>query len=158
MSDINHGPSCSLWESCPYGRSHLWLPLTDPGRWSGAAGAVLGSAFVSGTIGGLIVRRHAVIGGMVSLLLAWLVAIAALPVLPGLFQLDVAFQYFCECIARAAALSSDPTSGLRLLAQAPFALPLSPYYEPVPFVSLAVGVVAWARLLRWSSGGGASGR
>jgi len=69
------------------------LPLADLGRWSGAAGAVLAAALVAGTIGGLIVRRHAKLGGLLTVLLAWEVAIAAIPLLSSLFHLDVGFAH-----------------------------------------------------------------
>jgi hypothetical protein len=120
------------------------LPLADLGRWSGAAGAVLAAALVAGAIGGLIVRRHAKIGGLLTALLAWEVAIAAIPLLPATFHLDVAFAHAEGWMPLIR--STEPTSGLS--AAAPWWVLISPVYEPVPLVLLLVGVVVWTKLLR----------
>ena len=127
-------------EPCIYVR----LPLADLGRWTGAAGAVLAAALVAGAIGGLIVRRHAKIGGLLTVLLAWEVAIAAIPLLPAMFHLDVAFAHAegWGPLIR----STGPTSGLS--AAAPWWVLISPLYEPVPLALLLVGVVVWTKLLR----------
>jgi hypothetical protein len=124
------------------------LPLTDLGRWAAAAGAVLAAALISGTIGGWIVRRHAVTGGIFTVLLAWEVAVAALPVLPSLFHLDVDFGYAADWASWGAQIqSSNPTSGLGVASAIPF-LQLEWCRESVPFALLLVGVVAWTALLR----------
>jgi len=123
------------------------LPLTDLGRWTAAAGAVLAAAVFSGTIGGLLVRRHAKLGGLLTLLLAWQVGIATLPLAPALLHQDVGFVYFCLDGCSAAIESSDPATALQA-AVTPWAVQLSPLFAPVPFVTLAVGVIAWTRLLR----------
>jgi len=118
------------------------LSLIDLGRWTAAAGAVLAAALVAGTIGGLIVRRHAKLGGILTLLLAWEVAIAALPLLPWLFHLDVALG-FGGC-----GKPLEPNDGLRLAGYG--LIPFSQLYQPVPFVLLLVGVIVWTTLLRSS--------
>jgi hypothetical protein len=118
------------------------LPLADLGRWSGAAGAVLAAALVAGAIGGLIVRRHAKIGGLLTVLLAWEVAIAAIPLLPATFHLDVAFAHAEGWMPLIR--PTEPTSGLHT---AGWVL-ISPLYEPVPLALLLVGVVVWTKLLR----------
>jgi hypothetical protein len=121
------------------------LPLADLGRWSAAAGAVVAAALVAGAIGGLIVRGHAKLGGILTLLLAWEVAIAAIPLLPATFHLDVAFAHAEGWMPLIR--STEPTSGL-FAAVNPLYVLLSPFYEPVPFVLLLVGVVVWTKLLR----------
>lgn len=60
------------------------LPPTDLGRWIAAAGAVFAAAIIAGAIGAPIVRRHAVAGASFTVLTAWVVAIAALPILPSI--------------------------------------------------------------------------
>ena len=120
------------------------LPLTDPGRWSAAAGAVLAAALLAGTIGGRIVRRHAKLGGLLTVLLAWEVAIASIPLLPATFHLDVAFAQALGWMP--AVRSTEATSGLS--AAATWLVLISPLAEPVPFVLLLVGVVVWTKLLR----------
>jgi len=128
-------------EPCIYVR----LPLADLGRWTGAAGAVLAAALVAGAIGGLIVRRHAKIGGLLTVLLAWEVAIAAIPLLPATFHLDVAFAHAEGWMPLIR--PTEPTSGLSAAGN-PLWVLLSPLYEPVPLALLLVGVVVWTKLLR----------
>jgi hypothetical protein len=122
------------------------LPLADLGRWSAAAGAVLAAALISGTIGGWIVRRHAKMGGLLTVLLAWEVAIAAIPLLPATFHLDVAFAHAEGWMPLIR--STEPTSGLSAAGNPSWVL-ISPLYEPVSLVLLLVGVVVWTKLLRW---------
>jgi hypothetical protein len=122
------------------------LGLTDPARWAGAAGAVMTAALVSGTIGGLIVRKHRKIGALVAFVLGWQVAIAALPVLPALLNLNVGFAYFCIDSCGPAIQTSDLGTPL-FYAVMPWTLELSALLAPLPFVVLAVGVIAWKRIL-----------
>lgn len=133
--------SLGFFEGCRF--PVVALPLNDLGRWTAAAGAVLAAALVAGTIGGLIVRGHAKLGGILTLLLAWEVAIAALPLLPWLFHLDVSLYFggWSSC-----GKPLEPNDGLRLAEQG--LIPSSPLFEPVPFVLLLVGVVIWTKLLR----------
>jgi ABC-type branched-subunit amino acid transport system permease subunit len=121
------------------------LPLANLGRWAAAAGAVLTAALVAGTIGGMVVRRHAVTGGILTVLLAWEVAVAALPWLPSLLDLDVGFGFNGSFGAQIQ--SSHPSSGLGVALLIPL-LPLEWCREPVPFVLLLAGVVAWTVILR----------
>jgi hypothetical protein len=131
----------------PLGTQGNEVSLVDLGRWSGAAGAVFGSALVAGTVGGLALRRNAVIGGLVAFVLAWMVSIAALSLLPALLNLNVGFSYFCLDSCGPALSSSNPTDGF-FLAIMPWALMMSIFMAPVAFITLGVGVVAWTRLLR----------
>jgi hypothetical protein len=121
------------------------LPADDLGRWSAAAGAVVAAALISGTIGGLLVRRHAKLGGLATFLLAWASAIAALPVLPALLHRNVAFADFLLIDGYSAPINSgDPTTGVGALVY----LPLSPLFAPIPFALLLLGVVVWTMVLR----------
>jgi hypothetical protein len=130
--------SRGLFEGCRFPVDRL--PLTDLGRWTAAAGAVLAAALVAGTIGGLIVRRHAKLGGILTFLLAWEVAIAALPLLPWMFHLDMALGLGGWSCGK----PLDPSDGVALAEKGL----LGPFYEPVPFALLLAGVVAWTVLLR----------
>jgi hypothetical protein len=129
----------------------IYLAPTDPGRWLSAAGSVFSAALVAGAIGGLLVRRHARVGAILTFLLAWEIALIALPVVPALLHLDIGFAYVCLDSCGVAIESSDPTNGLRL-AVLPWAVEMSPLFAPASFVALVGGVVAWTRLLRRSSG------
>lgn len=53
-----------------------------------ALGAILAAVCVAAPIGWLIVRRHLILGGLVTILVAWIAAIVALPVLPSLVGLS----------------------------------------------------------------------
>ncbi len=71
-----------------YGVSPVHVPEDDLGRWAGAIGAVVAAAVVAGTIGAPLVRAHAIRGALLTTLAAWVVGIAALPVLPLLLHVN----------------------------------------------------------------------
>jgi hypothetical protein len=64
------------------------LPPLGPAALLASLSAVLGAVFVAAPVGWLIVRRHLILGGLVSIGVAWIAAIVALPVLPSLFGLS----------------------------------------------------------------------
>lgn len=124
------------------------LGMFDIGRWTAAAGGVLAAALVAGTIGGLIVRKYSAVAALVTFPIAWLVAMSTVPYVPWLLHQDVGFVYTCMDVCSVWSQSSDPASGLGWVGPAAWLLGWSPYYEPVPFFALMIGVIAWARLLR----------
>ena len=60
------------------------LPPLAPAVLLAALSAVLGAVGVAAPIGWLIVRRHLILGGIVTILIGWIAGIVALPVLPSL--------------------------------------------------------------------------
>jgi hypothetical protein len=107
----------------------------DPRRVLPAAILVLSAAVVGGTVGGLVVRRHALIGGAAAFLVALLTAIAMVPF--------TGVTYGKLCIDSCGPLLDDE---LRFAGLALFGL--APAIEPVSVGCLVAGVVAWALLLR----------
>lgn len=144
----------SYYPGVPLGTQGNEVSLLDLGRWSGAGGAVFGSALVAGTVGGMAFRRNAVFAGLAAFLLAWMVAIAALPLLPALLGQEVGFAYSCLDSCGPALSSSNPTQAIEL-AVMPWALMMSVFMAPVPFITLGCGVVAWTKLLHRVSARGA---
>ena len=134
------------------GDEPIRLGLLDPGRWSGAFGAVLAAAVVAGAIGGPLVLKHAKIGGLVTLVLAWEVAIAALTVVPSLLRMDVGFAYTCLDSCSPAIAAKNPDGILFLLVQPWTTMGLAPLVAPLPMLTLMVGVAVWVKLLRSSAG------
>lgn len=127
------------------------LGLIDPGRWVGAFGSVLAAGLVAGTVGGSLVRKHAKIGVFVTLVVAWEVAIAALPVLPALLRMDAGFAYYCLDSCQPAISGKNPDGVLFLLVQPWTTLALAPLVAPGPILTLTVGVAVWAWILRHSA-------
>jgi hypothetical protein len=64
------------------------LDPLSPAVLLAALGALLAAVCVAAPIGGLVVRRHLILGGLVTILVAWIAAIVALPVLPSLVGLS----------------------------------------------------------------------
>jgi hypothetical protein len=127
------------------------LAEADPSRWISAVGCVLVAALVAGTAGGVLVRRHARVGAILTFLLAWEMAIVALPVLPALLHLDVGFAYVCLDGCGVAIESGNPVGALQL-AVMPWAVLMSPFFAPIPFVTLLGGIFVWTKMLRYSPG------
>ena len=139
-----------------FGEAPPQVPLMDPGRWEGAFGAVVAAGIVGGLVGAPLVRYKGILGILVTMAVSWMIAIAALPVLPVLldgndggnlgfapFQLIVGEGYL------PAVTATSTTSGV-----APGLLGCfgGPAYAPGPFLLLLVGVVFWARQVRkWTS-------
>lgn len=113
-----------------------------------ALGASLGAVFVAAPIGWLIVRRHLILGGLVTFLVAWIAGIAALPVLPSLAGLSYG----------SLPGPGDPQfpmivgigGGVDVLARGFlfFSLVISALAGQLSFVALVVGVGIWAPLVR----------
>ncbi len=129
----------------------IQVSATDIGRWEGAFGAVLASGLIAGTVGAPLVRANAFWGGFLALLIAWVVAIAALPVLPVLLNSNhggaLGFGSYCPIgpgTCNAAITASDASSGLKQ-AWIFWAAPLA---APVPFAVLALGVAYWTKMVR----------
>jgi hypothetical protein len=128
-------------------------PASALGQWSAAGGAVFLSALLAGSIGGLAVRRNAIVGGLFTFILALEVAMASVTLLPMLLGQDVGVA--CES-AIAPGLASSPcdpvftTAQLYGLGDYLGALPflwLAPFAEPGPVLVLALGVVVWTVVL-----------
>ena len=131
-----------------YTPNPVQVPPTDIGRWAGAFGAVLAAALVAGTIGAPAVRRHAKLGALFTMLVAWIVGIAALPLLPVLLHRDLGgdlgFVKICLDSCWAEIPTRNPAGGLYVLRF----FWLAPVFAPVPFALLAVGVAYWTRMVR----------
>jgi hypothetical protein len=126
------------------------LGFFDLGRWVAAAGSIFSSALVAGTFCAPVARRHQVLGGLVTVTLAWIVAVFAAPVLPWLMGLSIGFDFTCldTCGAlfdsgSGKAIANGPGSALA----AAFWFWLGPTREPVSFATLLMGVVVWVRWL-----------
>jgi hypothetical protein len=121
------------------------VPAATLGQWSAAASAVFISAFVAGTLGAPAVRRHAKAGGLFTFLLALLVAIPALPLLPALLGQSVGAGGVCYWC-------SSATNTKNLLDGLGYDLVFifAPLVEPVPVLTLAIGVAVWTYLVRQS--------
>jgi hypothetical protein len=121
------------------------VPASVVGQSSAAIGAVFIPALVAGTIGGYVVKRHAVIGGLLTFVLALLVAIPVLPLLPAMLGQDVAAGYI--------AMDCSGATGTQDLSVGLFAdlfFVFAPLAEPGPVLILAVGVSIWTYLVRAS--------
>lgn len=131
-----------------YGITPAPLGMMDVSRWSAAFGAVLAAAVVAGTLGGPLTRKNAPLGALVTVALAWLVGVAALPLLPLLLHANLGgnlgFARVCLDTCAPQIWSRDPGDGVRVL---PFAW-LGPLVAPVPFVTLLAGVGCWTYVLR----------
>ena len=129
-------------------------PATVLGQWSAAASAVFVSALVAGTIGGFLVRRHAIAGGAATFVLALWVAQATATVLPMLLGEHVGVA--CRSVLGPGISSGSPCEPIITTENAlDFAydllragyLWLAPFAEPIPVLTLAVGVAVWAAIL-----------
>ncbi len=126
----------------------LGIPLsaTDPGRWAATGGAVFAAALVAGTIGGVVVRRHAITGALFTVVAAWIVGIVAMPVLPALLGRFTSVNHFCVDACLVMKVDGEPFAGLKT---AIFFF-TGPMLEPVAFTALVIGVAVWAVALRGS--------
>jgi hypothetical protein len=135
------------------------LPTSVLYQWTAAGGGVFLSAAVAGPIGGLVVRRDAIGGGLFTFLLALIVAITGASLLPALLGQNVA----CWDVSAAGIVSPcDPiTTTARVVIEDIQSLPLlflfAPLAEPVAILTLALGVGVWTGVLaRWCRPGLAS--
>ena len=119
-------------------------PATFLGQWSAAASAVFISAFVAGTIGARAVRRHAVLGGVFTFLLALVVAVPAVPLLPALLGQCVGVGRVCFDVCSEMTGTRNLGDGMA----SDLFFVFAPFYEPLPVLTLAAGVVIWTRLVR----------
>lgn len=119
------------------------LGLSDPARWTAAAGAVLFSALIAGFIGGRISNNPA--GALLTFSLAWCVAIAATPVLPAVLGQQVGFGGpICIDSCWAPVSSVAPASGALWSV---FLFWLAPFLEIGPFFALLLGFALWYSLI-----------
>jgi hypothetical protein len=115
------------------------------GLLAASASAVLPSAAIAGWAGGQMVQRAPLRGCVATFVLALVVAIATLPVLPGLLGQDVGVGCVNVLVnggpcPNYPVRSSQPLSGIEA---DPFFM-LAPLIEPIPVLILAVGVGIWA--------------
>jgi hypothetical protein len=120
------------------------IPATALGQWSAAASAAFISAMVAGRFGGKVVRRHAIAGSCLTFVIALLVAIPALPLFPAMLGENVGVGRVC--LDGCWALTATNNLGDGLISDVFFML--APFYEPVPVLTLAIGVGVWAYLVR----------
>jgi hypothetical protein len=132
----------------------LSLDLSDSpsiGHWIGALGAVVAAALVGGIVGAPLVRANALWGGSLTLLTAWIVAIATLPVLPVLagWNDGGALGFGCYTIIVGTGCHHAVTAGGIEGGIGPaFAFWAAPLVEPLPFGALLLGIVYWTRQVR----------
>jgi hypothetical protein len=121
-------------------------PASALGQWSAAASAVFLPALIVGPIGGLLVQRRVIVGGVLTFVLALMVAIASVTLLPLVLGQEVGVA--CESAIAPGFSSSpcDPVIKTTNLADDLQAVPffwLAPFVEPIPVLILAVGVGVW---------------
>jgi hypothetical protein len=114
------------------------LSGADPARWTAALGAVLASALVAGTFGGWL-RRERMWLEATAFLVAWLVGIAAAPVLPALLGQKIGFGSVCIDACWVPENSGD----LGSVAAGVILFPLAAMVESGPFGILLVGFLIW---------------
>ncbi len=122
-------------------------------QWSAAAGGVFIPALIAGTRGGFVVRRHAILGGVLTFVFALSVAQATVLLLPTLLGQSAGVA--CESLIAPGLSSSGCNPNITnanaldvvyALWRTPF-LWLAPIAEPVPVLALAIGVGVWTRVL-----------
>lgn len=121
----------------------LQLAATDAGRWTAALGSVLVSALVAGTFGGWWSRRKDE-GEVLTILVAWVSAIAASPLLPALLGQNVGFGVICIDSCGVIVRSDNPISGP--IAALMFPIPV--LYEYKELGTLVVGYAIWLVIVR----------
>jgi hypothetical protein len=132
----------------------LSLDLSDSpsiGHWIGALGAVLAASLVGGIVGAPLVRADALRGGFLTLSIAWIVAIATLPVLPVLVGWTDGGElgFGCYTIIVGTGCHHAVTAGAIEGGVGPaFAFWIAPLVAPVPFGALLLGIVYWTRQVR----------
>ena len=120
------------------------LPAGALGQWSAAAGGVFLPALVAGTFGGPIVRRNSGGGALLTMLIALLVAIPGVLLLPLVLDQRVGFGWLCIDGCSSLISTQNPLVGI----QADLYVGLAPLVEPVPVLTLAVGVGLWTVIVR----------
>jgi hypothetical protein len=138
------------------------VPASALAQWSAAFGGVMAPALVAGSIGGVAARRHAILGGVLTFVLALFVAEVAVLFLPAWLGENVGFH----CLAGAAPggpqcdvayTSTRLPATVGDLPSLGLVLPLVPVIEPIPTLLLAVGVGIWTPALRaWDRASGRS--
>jgi hypothetical protein len=120
---------------------------TPVGPWAAAASAVFPSALLASAIGGRTVKRGAFVGGLFTFLAALIVAIAFLPLLPGLLGQNILAGCVSFSFGPCGSYAVDSTvlaSGM----WADLSFVLAPLSEPLPVLILALGVSLWTYLVR----------
>ena len=119
-------------------------PASALGQWSAAAGAVLISALVAGTIGGPLVRRNSGGGAGLTFVIALLVAIPASALMPLALGESVGLGWFCLDSCSPVVSTGDPGNAIYSDLYFWFA----PFVEPMPVLMLALGVGVWTVVVR----------
>ena len=119
------------------------LPSTDLGRWTAAFGAVVVSALVAGSVGGWIARRRNS-GEIVTIILAWVCAIAAAQLLPAALGQHAGFGLICFDSCSVPVRAANPTSG----AFAALIFPVAALFETNAFLTLVMGYGVWLAVIR----------
>jgi hypothetical protein len=127
------------------------VPLLDPGRLTGVAGAVTAAALIAGAIGPRFVRKAARSGFLATTALAWIVAIVALPVLPVLLGYShggtLGFEPSHDMLSGRWYPSVSTGSTLDGAGSALF-FPLGLEAAPISFALLCAGVAFWTYCVR----------
>lgn len=120
------------------------LPVDDIRRWLAVVGCAVPSVLVAAMLGAPAVRRHRVIGGVFTFLVALGVAIAALPFALTMLGPNLGAEVFCLDSCSAIIQSGSLASGL--ITDIFYAW--APLFEPTSLVTLAVGVILWTAIVR----------
>jgi hypothetical protein len=120
------------------------LAMSDPRRLLCAAPPVLVSACVASSLGPIAVRRQAVAGYVLTLVLALVIAIGVLAAVLALLPQQTEEGRFCidSCAAILGPGSSGPGVAIVFLGWSPLA-------EPLPVGILIIGVLVWTLLVRY---------
>jgi hypothetical protein len=134
------------WKSNSPALSPLSAPVVQA-----SIGAVLASVCVAAPIGAFVARRQVVLGALVTIVLAWVVGIIALPVLPS--QFGFPYGAVNVCVSSCRPWMVGPWGGVEILIAGDrpsgfFAIFFSPLYGFLPLVALVIGVCLWAPFVR----------
>ncbi|HEX7592297.1 MAG TPA: hypothetical protein VF375_10135 [Candidatus Limnocylindrales bacterium] len=110
----------------------------DPARWTAALGAVLISALAAGSFRGWLARRGKG-AELISFPIAWIMAIAAAPVLPAFFGQKIGFGTFRIDSCWVPVNTGDATSAVTGV----IFFPIGAMVESGPFSILSAGFLVW---------------
>ncbi len=123
-------------------------PASPLAQWAGAAGAVFLSALVAGTVGGRVVKRNGVRGGLLTFVVALVVAIPATPLLPAILGQQVGFGCTSGIFGGTTCGYAVATNNLVDGVMSDAFFWLAPIVAPGPVLTLALGVAAWTAIVR----------
>jgi hypothetical protein len=121
-----------------------WRPLSPFEAFALATVVIVPVALVVGWLGGLVWRRHAMVGVLVTITLAWALGIVLLPIAANLLGLPLRTGIFCMFGCEANLRDDQPLSGVIAYAQLVFTVVLIAYALLIPaFVFWLGGKIGW---------------